>query len=323
MIWRHIYFSAALTALLLWSHEPSIAAPLAPETVTISQPSPAGGKADRIYHILMPPNLKNKERPPAVILLHDAGDDALAAVYRQGWLATAAQARFAIIAPEAGLQRPKRIAGGFFNTRVWNAGSTGAAPWDDVKFLTAVAKDAVKRFNLDADRLNLVGFGEGGSMALRILSAGGAGYNAFASLAGSDYSADAAKTNSKAGLAPLYLLFGGADPTNPSNGGAIITPWTGPATVPGPAAAYERWRRTLGCPETPVQATVKDGIYRNEWRNCKGNAALHAVWVQGLGRQWPGTGAGPLPVRVTGPANDAIFAPWDIWRFFEARRLAK
>lgn len=323
MIWQRAHITVALTAALLLASPPSAAAPLAPETVTIEQLNPIGGKAERVYHVLLPPNLEKNERPPAVVLLHDAGDDALAAVYRQGWLATAAQARFAIIAPEAGLQRPDRIAGGFFNARVWNAGSTGAAAWDDVKFLTTIAKDAANKFNLDPDRLNLVGFGEGGAMTLHILSTGGAGYNAFASVAGPDYSAGGPQSTTETGLAPLYLLFGGADPTNPSKGGAIFTPWTGPATVPGAAAAYERWRQALGCAETPDQTLIKDGVHANEWRNCKGRASFNAVWVEGLGRQWPGTGAGPLPVRVTGPANDAIFAPWDIWRFFEARRLAK
>ena len=86
----------------MWMSGNGFAAPLEPKTVTLRQPGPDGSKVDRNYHILMPPNLRRGERPPAVILLHDAGDDALAAVYRHGWIATAAQARFAIIAPEAG-----------------------------------------------------------------------------------------------------------------------------------------------------------------------------------------------------------------------------
>jgi polyhydroxybutyrate depolymerase len=293
------------------------AAPLEPETVTLSQPGPDGGKVDRNYHILMPPNLRRGERPPAVILLHDAGDDALAAVYRHGWIATAAQARFAIIAPEAGLQQQGRAEGGFFNSRVWNAGSKAAASWQDVAFLEAVAKDAAKRKMLDAKRLSLIGFGEGGAMAQRVLREGSGRYAAFASIAGALYGAPEAAKN-----APLYLLFGAVDPTNPLKGGHIYTPWSGRALAPAAVKAIHGWRVGLGCPEQPGEASLNSGVHRNEWRDCAGKGALQAVWIEGLGRQWPGTGTGPLPERVTGPPNDAIFAPWDIWRFFEARRLA-
>ncbi len=318
MRWRWIYGGLLVSVVsLALSGRVASAAPLEPETITLSQPSPSGGKIDRAYHILMPPNLKQNERPPAVILLHDAGDDALAAVYRHGWIATAAQARFAIIAPEAGLQTPSRAAGGFYNARVWNAGSKAAAAWDDVTFLEAVAKDAAKRKSLDGKRLNLIGFGEGGAMAQRVLRQGKGRFAAFGSIAGPLYgAAEAAKP------APLYLLFGAADPTNPLNGGAIYTPWSGAATAPAPAKAFHGWRAALGCVAAPDVASIRNGVHLNEWRDCSGKGALHAVWVEGLGRQWPGTGAGPLPERVTGPPNNAIFAPWDIWRFFEARRLA-
>lgn len=272
----------------------------------------------RRYHVLLPPNLKRSERPPAVMVLHDAGDDALAAVYRHGWIATAIQARFAVIAPEAGLQHTERPAGGFFNARVWNAGVQAAAGWDDAAFLIAVAKDAAKRKSLDPARIFLVGFGEGGAMAQRMLSAGGKPFAGFASVAGPLYGAPESKPS-----APLYLLFGGADPTNPTNGGAIFTPWAAATMAPTPTSAIQGWRQALGCAARPTSKSQTRGVYRNEWLNCRRNAALHVVWIEGLGRQWPGTGAGPLPTRVTGPANDAIFAPWDIWRFFEARRLAR
>lgn len=313
--WAILAFLAAVLAL---PKGYSSAAPLESEMIKLSQPSPDGGTVQRIYHILMPPNLRRGERPPAVVLLHDAGDDALAAVYRHGWIATAAQARFAIIAPEAGLQRQERSEGGFFNARIWNAGSSAAAAWQDVAFLEAVAEDAADRKTLDLKRINLIGFGEGGAMAQRVLREGRSRYAAFASVAGALYGE--ANTANKV---PLYLLFGAADPTNPLNGGGVYTPWTGQITAPAAASAIHGWRVGLGCAEPPDQASLTNGVHRNEWRNCANDGALLAVWMEGLGRQWPGTGAGPLPERVTGPPNDAIFAPWDIWRFFEARRLAK
>ncbi len=322
MIWRWTKrrggVKAFVVAALMSLSGSGLAAALEPETFTLSQPGPDGAKVARKYHILMPPNLRREERPPAVVLLHDAGDDALAAVYRHGWIATAAQARFAIIAPEAGLQQHGRPVGRFFNARVWNAGSKAAASWHDVKFLEAVAEDAAKRKTLDANRVSLIGFGEGGAMAQRVLREGSGRYAAFASIAGALYGAAEAAEN-----APLYLLFGAADPTNPLNGGKVYTPWTGQASVPAAIKAIRGWRVGLGCPEQPDETDLIKGVHRNEWRDCERAGALQAIWMEGLGRQWPGTGAGPLPERVTGPPNDAIFAPWDIWRFFEARRLAK
>lgn len=264
----------------------------------------------------MPPNLKSDERVPAIMLLHDACDDPLAAVYRQGWIATAIQAHFAIIAPEAGLQSRSRNIGGFFNARVWNAGSANAAAWADKEFLDAVAIDAQKRLPLDPGRIYLAGFGEGGAMAMDALKNNVDPFAAFASVAGPLYASP-----KRAMARPLLLLYGLADPTNPPDGGATYTPWAGAEERAPLAQHIGLWRDQLGCSKRPDVNPIDEVIAREIWTICREHAALQVIWVAGLGRQWPGTGAGPLPRRVAGPPNDALFAPWEIWRFFEDRKL--
>ena len=164
-----------------------------------------------------------------------------------------------------------------------------AASWQDVAFLEAVAEDATDRKILDAKRRNLIGFGEGGATAQRVLREGSSGrYGAFASIAGALYAVAEAAEN-----APLCLLFGAVNPTNPLNGGEIYTPWSGQILAPAAAKAIHGWRVGLGCPENLGEASLKNGVHRNEWRDCLGNGALQATWMERLGRQWPGTGAGP------------------------------
>ena len=304
-------------ALLLSGAGKAHSEALQPETHRLDVKAPWGGETTRAFHALTPPNTAPGERLPAVFILHDAGDPALAAVYRHGWLATASQAHFAIIAPEAGLQRKPDEAreGGFFNARVWNAGGEGAAAWDDIAFLSDVARDAARRYRLDGNRLYLVGFGAGGSMAQTVLAAGDGPYAAMASVAGTLHGRPAAP-----GQRPLLLLYGLADPTNPVGGGKIYLPWTGPVIRPKLVDQANAWRQALTC-AGQAETTGGAGVdARWSWRHCGGPAKLDVIWAKDLGRQWPGTGAGPLPQRVTGPSNDAIFAPWEIWRFVEAVR---
>jgi poly(3-hydroxybutyrate) depolymerase len=205
----------------------------------------------------MPPNMKADERVPAIMLLHDAGDDPLAAVYRHGWIATAIQAHFAIIVPKGGLQSRRRSIAGFFNARVWNAGSANAAAWAGDESVEAVAIDAQKRRRLDPDRIYLVGFGEGGAMALLVLENKIDLFAAFASVSGPLYA-------SPAGLIarPLLLLFGLADPTNPASGGAIYTPWAGAEERAPLAQHIGGWRDQLGCSKRPDVNPVTDMITR-------------------------------------------------------------
>ena len=288
----------------------------AAETFEISQTSPWGAETARRYHVFVPDGLAADELAPAVLLLHDVGEPAATAAARHGWLETAKQARFAILAPEAGLQASDRIEGGYFNARLWNAGAATAAPWDDAGFLAAVAKDAATRLPVDPSRIYVVGFGEGGAMAQRLAQPGSPGFAAaVASVAGAVYG-DVAPGAS----VPLYLLYGDSDPTNPVAGGAVYTPWAGLSDRPALRDGAEAWRQALDCRGAAAVTADPPGVLREDWRDCGHGGALSIIWVSGLGRQWPGTGRGPAPARVTGPANDVIFAPWDIWRFLESRR---
>ncbi len=317
-----ILFAAVLAALAL-AGPAGADGSLTPKEVKLTQPAPWGDTAERGYAVLLPPNLKPEERVPAIVLLHDAGDDPLAAVYRHGWIATASQAHFALVAPAAGPQAQGRAEGGFFNAKVWNAGTPGAAAWADAAFLAAVAKDIVAKQPIDPARIYLVGFGEGGAMAQRVLIEAPGRFAAIASVGGPLYQVpDTVKTPR-----PLLLMQGLADPTNPAYGGAVYTPWAGPGMRSSLQDQATAWSAALGCGRSaiapPPEGAPADGgtVTRWDWSGCVDPGALRVIWVSGLGRQWPGTGAGPLPARIAGPANDAIFAPWEIWRFFEDRSI--
>ena len=83
--------------------------------------------------------------------------------------------------------------------------------------------------------------------------------------------------------APLYLLFGAVDPTNP----LMVETSTRPGPVRLwrllPAKAIHGWRVGLGCPSNPTKPASTSGVHRNEWRDCAGRGALQAIWMEGLG----------------------------------------
>lgn len=285
------------------------------EEGAIALPNPWGGETKRRYLLRMPSGLKKDERAPAIVLLHDVGETPEEAVKRQGWPDTANKARFAIVALEAGVQSDQRPPGGFFNPRNWNAGGGAAAAWDDVGYLAAAMQRVTEKHPIDRRRIYVVGFGEGGAMAQLALSAGIAAAG-FASIAGPLYFEPTSGQASN-----LYLLFGDADPTNPVAGGDVFTPWEGRGARAALASQFEHWRRALGCDGQATETVEPASVRRYAWTGCAGGGALQAALVSGLGRQWSGVGRSELPRGVTGPASDAIFAPWDIWRFLEDKRL--
>lgn len=292
---------------------------LASERHSLDIARPDGPAIDRGYHLLLPGDIAADERVPAVLALHDAGGDGESFIARFGWEGTVADARFAVIALDALPLDPALPPDALQNPRVWNAGQAGDRqrpdPPDDLSYAVAAVEAAIERHPIDPERIYAIGFGNGGSMAQRLAMQRPERLAGVASVAGALY----ARARVTRPL-PAYLLFGDSDPQGPIEGGPVPSPWFPGLESPPVTRTVETWHAGLRCP-ADSEPVVSDGdVTRQIWRPCADGTVLAFVLVQGLGRNWPGTGPGPLPTRIAGPSSDALFAPWDIWTFFEEHR---
>jgi polyhydroxybutyrate depolymerase len=128
---------------------------------------------EREYYVHVPQGYTGDTPTPVVFMLHGTSGTGLDMYDRSGWKEVGeteniltvypSSLRYCIIDPVDGQK----------TTTKWNSQPSewtfcqGEIPRDDVKFLTAVIDEMKARFNVDAKRIYLVGFSNGGQMAAK------------------------------------------------------------------------------------------------------------------------------------------------------------
>ncbi|MER7274045.1 PHB depolymerase family esterase [Dactylosporangium sp. NPDC000244] len=180
----------------------------------------------------------------------------------------------------------------------WNAGSccgpARAAGVDDVAFLTAVV-DKVLDTQTDADsgRVFLVGYSNGGKMALRMACAAPRHFAAVASYAavGSMPCPDPAPVS-------LLEIAATGDPEltiGPGGPPRTVDGYTQP-TVDG---QVEQYRRANRCPATPT-IRAQGSLTTSTWSGCGTGRCVRLAVYQGGSHDWPaGDDLTPSAAQVT------------------------
>ncbi len=188
----------------------------------------------------------------------------------------------------------------------WNAGQgccgpAGATHSHDAAFIEAVVADAITHLGVDPRQVFLVGYSNGGKMALRMLAADP---GAFAGVA--VYGATALVPVGSGPAVPVLVAGGTADPR---------TPWSGPPRVQNGALApsvvgtvgiLRRRDRANGPGETETLAGGRVTV--TTWRGRSPRQVVALVGYRGRGHDWPQAHDSPLEL-----------APL-IVRFFDALR---
>jgi polyhydroxybutyrate depolymerase len=109
-------------------------------------------------------------------------------------------------------------------------------------------------------------------------------------------------------------LHGTEDTLVPYTGGqpSAVEAQLGRPYTPTPAMV-QRWADVDGCP-APAPAAVTPPVTIESWTACRNGTAVRLVTVQGGGHVWFGAGLGP--------ANGALDATAEIWRFFSGLRTS-
>jgi polyhydroxybutyrate depolymerase len=191
----------------------------------------------------------------------------------------------------------------------WNAESFSAGPADS-RFLSDLLDELRAVLCIDATRVYLAGFSQGGAMALRFACDAPDRVAAVAPVAAPYVACQAA--------VPLIAFHGSEDPLVPYEGG--ISPLDGRPAPPVHRAASE-WARALGCDALPTISRAAADVEVATYGNCRSGGADAQLYNGiGGGHTWPGTPV-EAPEGLAGATIRSISATDLMLDFFaDARR---
>ncbi len=224
---------------------------------------------DRPASVFVPDDYDAETAYPLVVLLHGYGADSRLQNYYFGTSDRVTDKQFVLVTPD-GTKNPA-------GQRHWNA------YWccdfygenvDDVGYVTGLIEAAKERYNIDADRVYLIGHSNGGFMSYR-MACDVEQITAIASLAGSGPEQQVDCVG--AGNTSILQIHGTLDDTISYEGSV--------GEYPGAEEMVRRWAERNGCDETPTADGTGDyftspagnDTTREAWSNCDGGSV--ALWT--------------------------------------------
>jgi polyhydroxybutyrate depolymerase len=177
--------------------------------------------------------------------------------------------------------------------RSWNGGAccgpANVLGVDDVGYLRALIADIAKDYCVDAKRVHVSGFSNGGFLAHRVACELSDVVASVGVVAGQL----AVPTCAPVRPVPLAQLHGTADPVVPFPG----NPFLG---FPPTMTTMDGWAQRDGCPSPRLDTDA--GVQLHRWTPCVAGAEVQLTAVQGGGHDWFGGGSawdGGGPVNAT------------------------
>jgi polyhydroxybutyrate depolymerase len=298
---RLVYvFLVVLFAVTGVSAQESTSEPL--ETLTVDN-------LERQYSVYVPENLT--EPAPLVVALHPRGATGEAMRQISGFDAVADIEGFIVAYPDA-------IAGEWNYTR----GIPGYdVPHDDVKFLDTLVETLAETYNIDRERVYLVGFSNGGFMAERAACEVPTHFAAYATVAAAGFGGmlDVCVPKGTAS-APILMMHGSADDN---------IPWDGMGVTRGDQTVYvlypvtdtlAYWADFNDCEvsadrqDLPQSGRSPGTAVRILTVPCANDSAVVLYVIVGGGHNWPGY---EVSDGRAGLVNMDIDAATEIWKFFQ------
>ena len=273
--------------------------------------------AKRSYLLHVPTGYQAGRDYPLVVVLHGAFSTAREMEDWTGWSALADREGFVVAYPEGGW-------GILGFLQHWNAGHCcGKAAdegEDDVGFVALVVEDTARRVRVDAARVYVTGFSNGGMLVYRVIAERTGLFAAAAPLAATHggratTAAPLWVTPEPQGPLPVLVMHGLADGNVPFAGGASPKKGGGREYLPA-VDAVRFWVRADGLAPDPVVEQLQGGaVTRSSWSR-PGAAGPEVVLytIAGWDHRWPGgvvTASLPKSDPLSGFDATAI-----IWDFF-------
>ncbi len=284
-----------------------------------ADPHLTGPAPGRSFDVYVPPGYEPAKAAPLVLMLHGRGNSGfgMAALTRMN--AVADKHGFVVAYPES------QVAGNGWNYYERVPGVTPRSHVSDLAFFRRLVARLGLDLNLDAKRLYIAGFSNGGFMAERAACGVSDEFAAFA-VVSAEMLPEMVFDCNLVPTAPMVLMQGTADSNVPWNG-IVVTELGHQRYAALPAVltvAY--WRIRNGCVFLPDQQTLPDGtdgkthVVRVRYGPCAMGRDVTFYAIEGGGHTWPG-GAAILPEPASGAVTNAIDASEVIWSFFAAHPL--
>lgn len=268
--------------------------------------------SERCYYLYAPPDYDPAEPVPVVFSFHGFLSNPTSHALITGWHMLADQEGFLVVYPQ-GTGFPQR----------WDAGETwGVSDVDDVQFLIDMIDDLSAIAAVDAARIYVNGFSNGGGMTVHIGCEAAGRVAAIGSVAGAVVSMD--DCNPSRPL-PAMAFHGTADPVVPYEGGDLdgwLLRWAAgltdaPTYFLGAEEWIASWAEGNGCDPTPESIPPQGDVRGIRYTGCEQDASVVLYTIVGGGHSWPGG----MPIPFVGKTTRDIDATEELWTFYQAYSL--
>ena len=237
----------------------------------------------RSYILHVPSEVRPGKPLPVVVMLHGAGGDAERARLASGFDDYADADGFIVVYPNG--TQAAAVPGEYS----WNAGACCGAPQrtgiDDVAFISAVLDEVAAQHPVDASRVYLTGFSNGGMLTYRLSCELGERFAGVAIVGGA--------LNLTVCDAPspmsVLIVHGTADHTVPYDGGesnertaARFGQWKNVSVADSTAF----WRDRDECDDEPA-TTIEGPIATDTYEGCIDDRMLEVVTISEGTHAWP------------------------------------
>jgi polyhydroxybutyrate depolymerase len=259
---------------------------------------------ERTYLIHVPPGYNSQVPVPLLLALHGRGGDGSSMARLTAFNYLADEENFIVVYPD-GLDNRWNF--------VTDPPGYGRMRQDDVGFLLALLDEVSSQYSIDATRVYVTGFSNGGFMTQRLACAAPERFAAFASVGGAGFVGLSELCQTPSSLS-LLLMHGTED---------SIVPWSGHTRrrLESVEETFAFWSIYTGCDgEVTETALAQQGHSPDTSVTlltafCPEGNELLLYEVEGGGHNWPGV-PDVLPENVAGRVTMDILASEVIWEFF-------
>jgi polyhydroxybutyrate depolymerase len=265
---------------------------------------------NRTYELHVPAAYKGEQAVPLVVALHGRGGTGHVIMGLTHFDSVADAHGFLVVYPD-GLSAS------------W-ADGRGATPSDtdgidDIKFLSELIRKLVRDYKIDALRVFVTGYSNGGFMSQRIACELSSQVVAVGVVAATMGEITASHCHPERPVS-VMLIQGTKDPLVPFQGGPMGANGSHGMILSLQKTA-EKWVGLDACDPKPESSAIADkvadgtSIRREAFTGCKGGAEVVVYTVEGGGHTWPG-GKAYLPESIIGKTSGNLDASEVLWEFF-------
>lgn len=261
----------------------------------------ASGGLNRSYRLHLPTGYQVKQPQAIILAFHGYSMNVHDMEQYTGLSTLADQEDFIAVYPQGSLDSE--------NQPAWATGGGSDPSADDILFVSDLLNHLQATLCIDAQRIYVTGYSNGGGMAGLLACVLAKRIAAFAPVAGAFYPAPGGCHPGRS--VPILEFHGTADPVviytgGSQNGWEAIPNW------------LQEWVMWDGCSSRSTVFMQIADVTGEQWSGCATRGAVVHYRIEGGGHTWPGS---KIDVSEEGSTTHTIDADVIMWQFFQAHPL--